>query len=72
MLGREVKAQAIPREAWAETMQHMGLPEGESSAYEEMLEGIHSGWINFGVASTERVEGTTSAEQVFAVARAAK
>jgi uncharacterized protein YbjT (DUF2867 family) len=72
VLGRDVKAQAIPREAWAETLQQMGVPKGRTSAYEEMIEGVNSGWIDFGVEGTERVEGTTSAGQVFAAGNAAK
>jgi hypothetical protein len=43
VLGRDVKTQAIPREAWAETMQHMGVPKDRTSAYEEMIEGVNSG-----------------------------
>ena len=69
VLGREVKAQAIPREAWAGALQHMGLPEGRTWAYEEMIEGVNSGWIGFGVEGTERIEGSTSARHVFAAAR---
>lgn len=72
VLGRNVRAQAIPREVWADALQHMGLPKDGTWAYEEMTEGINSGWIAFGVANTEQVEGTTSAKQVFAAARAAK
>jgi hypothetical protein len=37
-----------------------------------MIEGVNSGWIAFGVENTERVEGTTSAKEVFAAANAAK
>ena len=72
VLGRDVKAQAIPREAWAGTLEYMGFPKGGTWAFEEMTEGVSSGWIGFGVEKTERVEGTTSAEQVFAAASAAK
>jgi uncharacterized protein YbjT (DUF2867 family) len=72
VLGRDVKAHSIPREAWAGALQQMGLPEGETWGFEEMNEGINSGWIGFGVEKTERVDGTTSAEQVFAAASAAR
>ena len=72
VLGRNVKAQAVPREAWAAALQQLGLPEGGTKEYEEMLEAVNSGWIAFGVENTERVEGTTSAKQVFAAANAAK
>ena len=68
-LGRDVKAQAIPREAWAGALEHMGLPKGQTWGMEEMNEGINSGWIGFGVPGTEAVEGTTDAEQVFTAAK---
>ena len=68
-LGRDVKAQAIPREAWASTLEHMGIPKGQTWGYEEMTEGVNSGWISFGVEGTERVGGTTTAEQVFTAAK---
>ncbi len=68
-LGRDVKAQAIPREAWASTIEHMGIPKGQTWGMEEMNEAINSGWIAFGVEGTEHVEGTTNAEQVFTAAK---
>ncbi len=71
VLGREVKAQSIPREAWASTIEHMGVPKGQTWAFEEMNESINSGWISFGVEGTEPVEGTTPARQVFAAAKQA-
>ena len=70
VLGRDVRAQAIPRKAWADALQGMGLPAGQTWAYEEMIEGVNSGWIGFGGAGVERVEGTTSARDVFAAAKA--
>jgi uncharacterized protein YbjT (DUF2867 family) len=72
VLGRDVKAQAIPREAWAGALEHMGLPKGGTWAYEEMINGINSGLIGFGLENTEHVAGRTSAGQVFALAKAAK
>jgi uncharacterized protein YbjT (DUF2867 family) len=69
VLGREVKALAIPREAWAGAMEQMGLPKGSTWAYEEMIEGLNSGWIDFGVDGTEKRPGTTSARDVFAQAK---
>jgi uncharacterized protein YbjT (DUF2867 family) len=68
VLDREVKAVALPREAWAATMEQMGLPEGSTWAYEEMMEGVNSGWIDFGVEGTEKLPGATSARDVFAEA----
>jgi uncharacterized protein YbjT (DUF2867 family) len=72
VLGREVKAQAIPREAWAGALENMGLPKGRTWAYEEMIEGINSGLIGFGLENTEHVAGTTSARKVFSLAQSAK
>ena len=68
VLGRKVKAQAVPREAWASSLEHMGLPAGQTWAYEEMTEAVNSGWIAFGVEGTEHLEGTTNAKGVFAAA----
>ena len=69
VLGREVKPQVVPREAWAGALEHMGLHKGQTWGYEEMLESVNSGWIGFGVPGTEHVEGTTSAEQVFSAVK---
>jgi uncharacterized protein YbjT (DUF2867 family) len=70
-LGRDVKAQAIPRQAWAGALEQMGYPAGSTWAFEEMVDGVNSGWIGLGVEGTERIEGTTSARDVFAAAAAA-
>lgn len=69
VLDRKVAAQAVPRESWPSAMQQMGLPDGQTWAFEEMLDSANSGWINFGVEGTERVEGTTTARDVFEKAR---
>jgi len=69
VLGREVKAQAIPREQWTKTIEGFGFPAGTTWGYEEMLDGVNSGWINFGVEGTEAVAGTTTPAEVFAEAR---
>ena len=70
-LGRPVRAQAIPREQWAATLEAFGMPPGTTGPYEEMLDGSNSGWIDFGVPGTEPVAGTTTAAQVFAQANKA-
>ena len=69
VLGRPVSPFAIPRERWSETMESFGLPPGSTWAYEEMVDGINSGWINFNVPGTEHVAATTTPAQVFAAAR---
>ena len=75
VLSREVMAQPVPREGWAGALEHMGLPKGQTCGYEQMMEGVTSGWIGFGVEGTEpiegteRTEGTTGARDVFAAAK---
>ena len=39
VLGRTVKAQAIRRERWADTLERFGLSHGKTWAYEEIMEG---------------------------------
>jgi uncharacterized protein YbjT (DUF2867 family) len=65
VLGREVKAQAIPRDTWVAALGQVGVPEDSTWAYEEMIEGVNSGWIDFGAEGARRVEGRTTAKQVF-------
>ncbi len=72
VLGRPVTAQAIPRERWAATLEGFGLAPGTTGPYEEMMDGVNSGWIAFGVPGTEPVPGTTTVTQVFAQARQAQ
>ena len=64
-LGRPVTAQAIPRERWTATFESFGMPPGSTGPYEEMMDGLNSGWINFGVAGTEAVAGTVTAAEVY-------
>ena len=71
VLNRDVKAQPLPREAWAGVLEQMGFPNGQTWGFEEMFEALNSGWINFGVQGTERVEGATPARDVFAAAQEA-
>ena len=70
VLGREVKAQPMPRDTWGHALEHMGIPKQDAWAFEEMTEAIDSGWIHFGVGGTEKVESKTSAREVFAEAHA--
>ena len=71
VLGRSVKAQAVPREQWAASLEAFGMAPGTTGLYEEMIDGFNSGWIDFGVPGAEPVAGTTTAAQVFASARKA-
>lgn len=65
VLGREVKAQAIPQDRLRGVLESFGVPAGRTIGYEEMVAGFNSGWIDFGVAGTESVAGTTSAVEVY-------
>ncbi len=58
-LGRPINAVAVPRETWVETMAQHGIPAHLSGPYIEMLDSFNSGWIDFGVAGTEHVKGST-------------
>ena len=66
VIGRDVQAQGIPRQAWAETLQQFGLPAGSTGPYEQMMESIANGWISFGQPGTEPVPATQTPEEFFA------
>jgi uncharacterized protein YbjT (DUF2867 family) len=72
VLGQPVKAQAIPREHWAASLEAFGMAPGTTGLYEEMMDGFNSGWIDFGVPGTEPVAATVTPAQVFAQARKAR
>jgi len=69
VLAIDVKAFAIPRAGWAEAFEQFGIPKGHTGPAEEMFESVNAGWMDLGVPGTERVEGTTSARDVFAAAK---
>jgi NAD(P)H dehydrogenase (quinone) len=58
-IGRPIAAVAVPRDSWVETLAQNGMPADRSGAYIEMVDGLNSGWIDFGVAGTEQIKGTT-------------
>ena len=66
VLGRPVQVRATPREQWAAALGYMGVLPGSTGPYEEMMDSINSGWIDFGVPGAEHVAGTTTPAQVFA------
>jgi uncharacterized protein YbjT (DUF2867 family) len=72
VLGRPVIAQAVPRERWAATLESFGFPPGSTWAYEEMVDSINSGWIDFGAPGAERVPATTKPQQVYATAHSSQ
>jgi NAD(P)H dehydrogenase (quinone) len=57
-LGHPVEAIAVPRAEWETLWVSQGMPEGRTAPRAEMVDGFNSGWIHFGVAGTERVDGT--------------
>ncbi len=68
-LGKPVQARAVPRGRWAAALAHLGLPPGGTGPYEEMMDGVNSGWIGFGVTGAEAVAGTVTPAQFFATAK---
>ena len=58
VLGRPVAAHAIPRERWSAVLEAQGFPRGGTWAFEEMEDGVNSGWIDFGVPGAEVVPAT--------------
>lgn len=65
-IGRDVQAQAIPRQAWAETLQQFGFTPGSTGPYEQMMESIGNGWIAFGQPGTEPIPAIQTPEEFFA------
>jgi NAD(P)H dehydrogenase (quinone) len=66
VLGRQVEAVAVPRDQWESLWVSQGMPEGRTAPRAEMVDGFNSGWIHFGVAGTEHVDGTTPLREVIA------
>lgn len=64
VLGRVIEPVVVPRETWVSTFVAQGTPEDRTAMRVEMLDGFSSGWIDFGVAGTERFTGTTELKQV--------
>ncbi|HBC1012793.1 TPA: NmrA family NAD(P)-binding protein [Escherichia coli] len=59
VLGHDVQASAIPREAWAEALTQTGIPAESLWAYEDMLDRMNSGVIGFGTGQVQRKAGKT-------------
>ena len=70
-LGKPVQARAVPRQQWAASLAYMGVPAGATGPYEEMMDSINSGWINFGVIGTEPVAATVTPSQFYARVKSA-
>ena len=63
-LGRPVEAIAVPRAEWETLWVSQGMPDGRTAPRAEMVDGFNSGWIHFGVAGTEHVDGATPIREV--------
>jgi uncharacterized protein YbjT (DUF2867 family) len=72
VLGRPLSAMPVPRDRWTAIMESFGLPPGSTWAYEEMVDNINSGWIDFGVAGVERVPATAKPQQIYTAAQASQ
>jgi NAD(P)H dehydrogenase (quinone) len=64
VLGRSVKAQAVPRDQWEALFQSQGT--GWPTPRIEMIDGFNSGWIDFEDGANERVVGSTAYQTVLA------
>ncbi|MFM0735546.1 NAD(P)H-binding protein [Paraburkholderia sediminicola] len=64
VLGRSVKAQAVPRDQWEALFQSQGT--AWPAPRIEMIDGFNSGWIDFEDGVNERVVGSTAYQAVLA------
>lgn len=71
VFGRTVVARPVPREELASALERIGMPPGSTGPFEEMVAGVNSGWIDFGVPGTEPVAATLTPAEVFRRARTA-
>lgn len=69
-LGREVRARAIPRDAWEGGLQARGMPPAFIAPYVEMEDAYNAGWIDWGVPGTEAVPSTLTPAEFFTRLRA--
>ena len=63
-LNQTVNLKLIPPDAWVGQFIAQGMPEDRTAPRADMLAGINSGWIHFGVPGTESVRGMTELEVV--------
>jgi uncharacterized protein YbjT (DUF2867 family) len=66
LLGRPVRAAAVPRSEWSARFAAAGLPTEGAGSWFEMLEGFDTGWITFEGDGCEHVVGTTALDEVLA------
>jgi len=63
-LGKPIEGVMVPRDTWKATFVAQGTQEERTLPRIEMLDAFNSGWIDFGVPSTEKFTGTTELETV--------
>ena len=64
LLGRRVKAEAVPRETWISLFQSQGMKNPEPRA--RMVDGFNEGWIEFEAGEAGSQKGTVELETVLA------
>lgn len=69
VLSKDVQVRLSAGKKWSQALDAMSVPAGSVPFYEEMMDAINSGWIDFGRAGTESVPATTSAANVFMKAK---
>lgn len=62
LLGRAVRAQAVPHEKWASSFAAQGAMNPEPRI--QMLDGFNQGWIHFEADESQTMKGTVSLETV--------
>jgi uncharacterized protein YbjT (DUF2867 family) len=62
ILGRAVRAQAVPRDTWASLFASQGA--GNAEPRMQMLDGLNQGWICFEADERQTMKGTVSLESV--------
>ena len=64
LLGRKVRAVAVPRKEWASFFENQGTAPDKTGPRIEMLDGFNSGWIDFEHNGSEHVFGNCSPRDV--------
>jgi uncharacterized protein YbjT (DUF2867 family) len=62
ILGRPVRAEAVPRETWGSLFRSLGTKDPIPRI--QMLDGFNEGWIEFERGETGSVKGSTDIETV--------
>ena len=62
LLGRPVRAVAVPRNEWQSIFENQGTEASRTGPRIEMLDGFNSGWIGFEGKESEHVVGRITLE----------